>query len=211
MRAADGFDLSGDRTPLPAAQAERVLGLFAEHGLTDRITLQFKGDWQDGHDAFVDYHGRGPAEAGVRVNVWGDDWSVLSIYVGHAWGGDARNAIYAPPGAGDSDWDLRVLAGRSFDWRGAFVEVQAARRLRDGLPDETRVDLTIGAELAPGWSVLNQMFAGRGEQGSEWANMETSVVRTSGPWSLQAGWRQAVAGRNVPDSKGPILALWRRF
>ncbi len=211
MRAEDGFDLSGGRMPLPAEQVDRVLGLLVEYGLTDRITLQAKGDWQDGEDAFVDYQGRGPVELGVRVNVWRDDWTVLSVYAGHAWGGDARNAVYAPPGAGNSDWDLRVLAGRSFAWRGAFVELQAARRLRDGLPDETRLDLTAGAELAPGWSVLNQVFAGRSEQGSEWANLETSVVRTSGAWSLQAGWRQTVAGRNVPESRGPILAVWRRF
>jgi protein XagA len=211
MRAEEGFDLTGARAPLPAEQVDQVLGLFVEYGLTDRVTLQAKGDWQDGEDAFADYQGRGPVELGVRVNVWRDDWTVLSLYAGYAWGGDARNAVYAPPGAGESDWDLRVLAGRSFAWRGAFVEVQAARRLRDGLPDETRLDLSAGAELAPGWSVLNQVFAGRSEEGGEWANLETSVVRTSGAWSLQAGWRQTVAGRNVPDSRGPMLAVWRRF
>ena len=211
MHADEGFNLVGAREPLIADQTDQVLSLFAEHGLTDRVTLQFKGDWQDGEDAFIDYQGRGPVELGVRVNVWRDDWTVLSVYAGHAWGGDARNAVYAPPGAGDSDWDLRVLAGRSFPWRGAFVEIQAARRLRDGLPDETRLDLTAGAELAPGWTVMNQVFAGQSEQGSEWANLETSVVRTSGDWSLQAGWRQTVAGRNVPDSGGPIFAVWRRF
>ena len=196
MRAEDGFDLSGVRAPLPAEQVDQVLGLFVEYGLTDRITLQVKGDWQDGEDAFVDYQGRGPVELGVRVNVWRDDWTVLSIYAGYAWGGDARNAVYAHPGAGDSDWDLRVHgADGPSPGDGAFVEVQAARRLREGLPDETRVDLTAGAELAPGWSVLNQVFAGRSEEGGR--------VGESGDLRGAHFGRLEPSGRMAPDRGRP--------
>lgn len=211
MRAEDGFDPFGDRMVLPADQVDRVLGVFVEHGLTDRVTLQLKGDWQAGEDAFVDYRGRGPIELGVRVNVWRGDWSVLSVYAGRAWGGEGRNALYAPPGAGDGEWELRMLAGRSFARRSAFVEVQAARRLRDGLPDETRLDLTAGAEAAPGWSLLTQVFAGSSDAGPRWLHVETSAVRTLGDWTLQAGWRETVQGREAPASGGPILAVWRRF
>lgn len=211
MRADTGYDPFGERADLPAPRIDQVLGGFLEHGLTDRITLQMKGDWQDGEDAFGDYRGRGPVELGVRFNVWRDDWNVLGVQVAHARGGDARNAVYAPPGAGDSDWELRLLAGRSFDRRGAFVEAQLARRFRDGLADETRLDLTAGAELAPGWSVLTQVFAGAADEGARWANMETTVVRDLGDWSVQAGWRRTAWGRESPISSGPVLAIWRRF
>ena len=211
MRAEEGFDPSGARADLPAPQTDRVLGVFAEHGLTERITLQFKGDLQDGEDAFARYSGRGTAELAVRVNVWRGDWSVLSVQAAHAWGGDARNALYAPPGAGEGDWELRLLAGRSFQRRGAFVEAQLARRFRDGLADETRLDLTAGADLAPGWAVMTQVFAGAADEGARWANVETSLVRTLGDWSVQAGWRHSAWGREAPISSGPVLALWRRF
>lgn len=211
MRAAEGFDPSGARLPLLETQHDDVLGLFVEYGLTDRLTVQLKGERQDGRDAFFDYQGWGPSELGVRVNVWRDDWSSLSVYVGHGWTGVGRNAFYAPPGAGDGDWEFRILAGRSFTNRGTFVEAQAARRVRVGLPDESRLDLTVGADLAPGWTLMTQVFAGASDQGARWAHFESSVVRTSGMWAVQAGWRETVWGREISASGGPVLAVWRRF
>ena len=32
---------------------------IAEYGLTERLTLQMKGEWQQGRDAYVDFDGRG--------------------------------------------------------------------------------------------------------------------------------------------------------
>lgn len=209
MTANEVFTPTGGRAASPGRQLDQAASVFVEHGLTDRVTVQLKGEWQSGEAPFVDYQGRGPVELGVRVNLWRDDWSVLSVYVGHAWGGEGRNALYAPPGAGDGDWELRVLAGRSFA-RG-FVEAQAARRIRDGLPDETRVDLTAGAEIRPNWTIMTQIFAGSTDEGPRWAHVETSVVRDLGRWSLQAGWRETVAGREIPAAGGPVVALWRRF
>lgn len=210
MRAGDGFGAAGERLTLPADQKDQVLGLFVEHGLTDRITLQLKGEWQAGEDAFLDYEGRGPVELGVRVNVWRGDWSVLSVYAGHAWSGEGRNAPYARPGVGDGDWEFRILAGRSFA-RGGFIEGQAARRLRDGLPDETRLDLTAGVRPAADWMLLTQVFAGATDAGPRWAHVETSVARTLGDWTVQAGWRETVWGREIPAAGGPVFSLWRRF
>ena len=65
MRAETGFDPSGEEQPLGADRTDTTLGLFAEYGLTDRLTLQLKADWQQGEDAFVDYEGRGPVEIGA--------------------------------------------------------------------------------------------------------------------------------------------------
>lgn len=224
MRARDGFDADGDRLALPASRRDVSWGVFAEYGLTDRLTLQLKGDWQDGEDAFIDYEGRGPLEIGATWQVWRGEKAAVSLYGGYASGGEGRNAGYAAPGVGDHDWEVRASAGRSFGpgkrrWEptGRFVEVQAARRFRAGLPDETRVDLTHGAHYGQNWMILSQAFGGmadrdaRGREGARWLAVETSVVRRLGDWSVQAGWRRTVAGRETPIAGGPVLAVWRRF
>ena len=223
MRAEDGYDPSGEVRPLPAAREDRSIGVFAEYGLTDRLTLQFKGDWQSGEDAFVDYDGRGPAEIGVTWQAYRDDWTAVSLYAGYAVAGEGRNAGYAAPGVGDQDWEVRASVGRSLGgpgrgWVGrlaperSFVEVQAARRMRDGLPDETRADFTVGSHFGEGWMVLGQAYGGMTDgDGARWLSVETSVVRNLGQWSLQAGWRRTVAGRETPLAEGAVIALWRRF
>lgn len=219
MRATEGFDPAGRRVPLPAERRDDALGLFAEYGLTDRLTLQFKGDLQRGEDAFVDFEGRGPIEIGLTWQVWRDDRTAVSLYAGYADGGEGRNAGYAPPGQGDSDWEVRTSVGRSFggsgeDWGPdrSFIEIQAARRMRRGLPDETRVDLTLGGHFGDDWMVLGQAFGGQTDDGgARWLSVETSIVRRFGDWSVQAGWRTAVAGRESPAAEGPVLGVWRRF
>lgn len=219
MRADRGFDMEGALADLPAERRDLVASVFAEYGLTERFTLQFKGEWQSGEDAFVDYEGRGPLEIGVTWQAWRDDRTAVSLYGGYADGGEGRNAGYAAPGQGDSDWELRASAGRSFGgWSGtwgptgSFVEFQAARRMRQGLPDEIRIDATAGAHFSEDWMVLVQAYGGQADDGGpRWLSVEASVVRELGDWSLQAGWRETIAGRETPESGGPVFALWRRF
>ena len=218
MRADRGFDMDGSIADLPAERRDAVFGLFAEYGVTDRLTVQFKGDWQSGEDAFVKFEGRGPLEIGVTWQVWRDERAAASLYAGYADGGEGRNAGYAAPGVGDGDWEVRGSVGRSFGssgrWgpSGSFIDLQAARRMRQGLPDETRIDATAGAHLDDDWMMLAQAFGGQADDGGpRWLSVEASVVRDFGDWSVQAGWRQAVAGRETPENGGPVIAIWRRF
>lgn len=226
LSADDGFDEGGQRIALPGERRDNLVGVLAEYGLTDQLTLQFKGDWQWGEDAFFDYEGRGPAEIGVTWQAWRGDRAAVSIYGGYADAGEGRNAGYAAPGLGGRDWEARLSVGRSFNgaiglpvgWgpERSFVDVQVARRLRDDLPDETRLDATLGGHFGEDWMILGQAFAGQAEDqpassGARWLSLESSLVRRHGAWSFQAGWRQAVAGRSTPRSSGPILAVWRRF
>lgn len=219
MRATHGFDPDGERALLPVARDDAALGVFIEYGLTERLTLQVKTDYQRGEDLFVDYDGRGPFEIGVVWQAWRNEATAVSLYVGQAWAGDGRNAGYASPGVGDIDREVRVSLGHGlqqpFGARGpdhVFVEVQAARRFRTGLADETRLDLTVGGRWGEGWMTLGQVFAGEtSDRQVRWASVETSVVRRLGDWSVQAGWREAVRGRETPVSRGPMLAVWRRF
>ena len=223
MRAKQGYDPAGAIASLPAERRDEAIGVFAQYGLTERLTIQFKGDWQSGRDAFVDYDGRGPAELGVIWQAYRDDRNALSLYAGYAVSGDGRNAGYAVPGAGEQDWEVRVAAGRSLGGIGhgfangwgserSFVEAQVARRMRDGLPDETRADFTLGSHFGETWMVLGQAFGGMTDGGgARWLSVETSVVRNLGRWSLQAGWRRTIAGRETPLSEGLVVGLWKRF
>lgn len=218
MNASKGFDPSGVLQPLAVDRRDTVLGAFAEYGLGEGLTLQIKADWQSGEDQFVDYEGRGPLEIGVTWQAWRDDNTAFSLYAGYADGGQGRNAGYAPPGQGDQDWEVRASFGGSLDqsWgfipEGSYVEVQAARRMRQGLPDETRLDLTAGSRFRPEWLMLAQAYGGQADDGGpKWLSVETSLVRDIGDWSIQAGWRQTVAGRETPASAGPIIGVWRRF
>lgn len=218
MRAADGLDPSGALAPLPEERRDASLGLFAEYGLTDELTVQVKADWQDGQDAFVDYEGRGPVELGLTWQVHRDEANAISLYAGYAWGGEGRNAGYAAPGAGEHDWEIRAAIGRSMagpengPWPDqVFAELQTARRFRDGLPDEIRIDATVGGRFGDGWMALRQAYGGAADAGARWLSVEASLVRDFGDWSVQAGWRQTVAGRETPLTRGPVLALWRRF
>ncbi|WP_372706448.1 hypothetical protein [Brevundimonas sp.] len=161
MRADRGYDPDGDLVSLPAERLDTTVGMFAEYGLTDRVTLQLKGDWQQGEDAFVDYEGRGPVEIGVTWQAWRSDAFAVSLYGGYADGGEGRNAGYALPGQGERDWEVRASVGRTVaeGWGpvpdNTFFEVQTARRMREGLPDETRVDITAGVHLAANWMLLS--------------------------------------------------------
>ena len=47
--------------------------------------------------------------------------------------------------------------------RHLFGEVQLARIVREGLPDETRVETTIGWSPMRHWLVMAQTYAGRAE------------------------------------------------
>lgn len=218
MTASRGYDPHGVLVDLPAERRDTSIGVFAEYGLTDRLTVRFKGDWQSGEDAFVDFEGRGPLELGVSWQAWRNDSTAVSLYAGYADGGEGRNAGYAAPGEGEQDWEVRASVGRSIakGWgpipSGSFVEFEAARRMRQGLPDETRVDLTYGVHVGEDWMVLAQAFGGQTDGGpARWLSLETSVVRDFGDWSLQAGWRQTVAGRETPQASGPVVGIWRRF
>lgn len=215
IAAGEAFDPNGDRLAMPPRTDEAV-SLYVERGLTRRLTLQGKLGWTRGEDAFADYDGRGPVELGLRYALLRDDRSVISLYAGAALAGEGRNAGYAAPGAGTTDLEARLLAGRSMALAGrpAFAEIQLARLDRSGLPDETHLDLTMGVEPSARWLLLAQTYAGQADGAAtrpRWLKLELSAVRRVGDWRLQAGWRQSIAGQDSPAESGPVFAVWRSF
>ena len=207
--ADEVFDASGGRVAM-ADRADDAVSLYVERGLTRRLTLQGQAGWTRGEDGFADYAGRGPLELGLRYNLVRSNRSAVSVYVGAALAGEGRNGL-RPLGA-----NSRLLAGRSLAFAGqaAFVDLQLARLDRTGLPDETRLDLTLGVEPTDRWLILVQTYAGQAGDGPgdpRWLKLELSAARRVGEWRLQAGWRQTLTGRSTPVESGPVFAVWRSF
>lgn len=215
QKADTGFDPNGVEVAI-ARRHDQTLSLYGEYGLTDRLTLQSKTALTRGHDSFVDYEGLGAVELGLRYALLHRDRSVVSLYLGATRDGVGRNAGYAAPGQGDMDLEARLLAGTSRRWRAmpVFAELQVARLKRSGLADETRVDATAGVRPTRRWLLMVQTYAGQADSRpvrSRWCKSEISLTRDLGAWSLQAGWRQAILGRETPADRGPVVAVWRRF
>ncbi len=213
--ADQAIDVNGEWVSIPR-QTDDNLSLYVEHGITSRLTFQGKLGYTRGHDDFVSYDGRGPIEAGLRYAVVDTGRTEVAVYAGATWDGVGRNAGYAAPGQGSADYELRLLGGRSGTaWRRhVFVDAEIARVWRTGLPNETHVDLTVGMDVTRNWLLLSQTYAGMADGGADapiWAKDEFSVVRKLGPWRLQGGWMQLVAGREVPVDHGPVLGVWRTF
>jgi hypothetical protein len=213
--AHEAFDENGVVEPI-AKQHDENLSLFVEHGLTDRITLQGNFGWTRGSDSFNSYGGRGPIDFGARYVVLRTARSVVSVYAGGVIAGEGPNTTHSARRAGDPGVEVRLLAGRSGTlWRRhVFGEVQLAQLTSRKLPDETRVETTIGIEPARRWLLLAQTYAGREDQrpvAPLWLKSEWSVIHDVGLWRLQAGWRAAQIGIESPVTRGPVLALWRTF
>lgn len=213
--ANKGFDPDANLVAIDPRRDE-TLSVFVEHGLAPRLTLQAKVGATRGHDRWVAYSGRGPIEAGLRWTARHGPRSSLALYLGAGQAGVGRNAGYAAPGKGSLDLEARVLYGRSAVWRGreVFVDLEVARLKRQGLADETRFDGTFGVRPAESWLLLAQTYAGQADRAgvdARWIKSELSIARAFGDWSLQAGWRDTVSGRETARDRGVVLAAWRRF
>ena len=213
--AGEGLDLGSATVPIPYRR-ENNLSVFFEHGLTSRFTLQGKLGLVEGVDGPIRYSGRGPFELGLRGVLWRRGDAVASLYLGGVVAGAGVNALYAGPGAGKGDVEARLLVGasRRLFGRPAYEEVQIAALKRRDLPNETRMDTTVGVDLSPRWTVMLQSYSGMAYTAGanpRWLKGEVSLVRRLGPWRLQAGWRSVLAGRETSKDTGPVLAIWKTF
>jgi len=213
--AKEGLDLVSATVPIPYRREDN-LSMYFEHGLTSRFTLQGKLGLVEGADGPIRYSGRGPLELGLRGVLWRRKDAVASLYLGGVVAGAGVNALYAGPGAGKGDVEARLLVGasRRLFGRPAYEEVQIAALKRRDLPNETRMDTTVGVDLNRRWMVMLQSYSGMAYTAGAnpwWMKGEVSLVRRLGPWRLQAGWRSVLAGRETSRDTGPVLAIWKSF
>lgn len=214
--ADEAFTPHGVIEPI-VRQHDESLSLYVEHGLTRRVTLQGKLGWTRGDDRYSSYDGRGPIELGARLVLLRTPRTVVSVYGGGVLAGEGPDTAHAARKSGDPGVEVRLLAGRSGTlWRRyhVFGEVQLAQLTSRTLPEQTRVETTIGIEPRRRWLLLAQTYAGREDQRPTaplWLKSEWSVLHDVGSWRVQAGWRASQIGVESPVARGPVLALWRTF
>ena len=197
-----------------------------EYGYDSETTLIFKTALQRVESAWLgpsSVSGFGHVEAGLlrRLAVYKDVSFSLQGLVRIPGSFDRRFALDKP---GQAEARLAVGTPFSFFPDGfltikGFVETSGAWVRRSGaMPDEFRVDATLGLQSSERVMVLYQLFSAWGLQKSPWGGRpnshkaQTSIVYSLTPdWRLQAGFFASFAGAHARYERGYLTALWRRF
>lgn len=226
--AERAFDDEGDAS-LDADFTKIESSTFIEWGATPRLTLIAQPVVQ--HVTLSPEPGVSDETSGFASSQIGARWllgrpagGALSVQAALIAPGTGENVIAAPLGDGGGAAEARLLVGRGWggEDRGAFAEIQLARRWRfDDYPDETRLDATFGVRPEAGWMVLAQGFSMWRETGDAGAlplpasrshKIQVSMVRrVNDAASIQIGAFETYAGRNVVDERAGFAALWLRL
>lgn len=218
--AYDAFDASGSKNRAFNTWKSDETSVYVDHGVTGRLDLTAKVNYRDYTTDDENFSGLSSIEVGARWTLKRTKDSVFALGVSVEGLGKGKRSDVDIGAMGGTDYDLRAYAGRNFKFLGkpAFIDLQAARHLRQYESSQWRVDATIGVKPAQKWMVMAQVFAGQTDKESwghaAWANSEVSVVRSFGAQqhtSLQVGWRQTTAGRDVPQVKALVVSLWKTF
>ncbi len=230
------FDDDGDPS-FDVSFTKQELSAYLEYGLTSRVTLVGRPVVQSVRskgpslDELVipptdEATGLGGTEAGARLLLGRPFGGVVSFQGLALIPGDGENAVDEPLGEGGFGGELRLLAGTSWGWRGrgGFADAQVAGRARGDVAGiEGRIDVTLGLRPSPNWMWLGQSFTLVGEESAETTvgagpqDVTSHKVRLSGvrrlnrSWAVQGGVTATVAGRNIIEERGAMVALWRRF
>lgn len=218
--AGRAYDASGDPTIPLTAWSENNATLFIDHGVSQHFTITGKVNFQDYKTATDRFSGLGSIELGGRWTVHKADDYVLAFGVSAEGLGKGRRNDFDTTARQGTDYDLRAYFGKSFRVRGvdAFVDLQAARHLRQYEAGQWRIDATLGLKPSARWMVLAQVFSGETDRRTwgraAWLNSQVGIVRNFGArqeMSLQLAARRTVAGENVPAVNAVVLSLWRNF
>ncbi|MCG5234940.1 transporter [Xanthobacter oligotrophicus] len=201
--------------------------LVFEYGASDWLTLIVAPQLLSvdlGAPAPSSYAGLGYTDAGARVRIYNENNIVVSAQVVGRLPGTGNSQSAAAVGYEDPELDLRLLAGWSFPLFGkaAFLDVEAAQRLRFGdPPDEFHLDLTLGVRVAERWQVLFQSFnvisEGAGEGPYFGTSYEYYKLQLGAAYDLSAAVTLGVAlvstvfARNAPQENGVVLTGFYRF
>ncbi|WP_270375644.1 hypothetical protein [Marinicauda sp. Alg238-R41] len=213
----------------PALFKKQEIALYAEWGLTDRITLYgrlarqtvTRDVWSETEQdtVVVTQSALGGNEAGIRVGLFQRRSWASAIQFGTTFESSGENVSNAGLGQGGGDLEIRAMAGRSLSHRG-FAEAQLAWRQRS-LEDrgEVRLDLTavypvnthldVMAQTFSVWSMDTDPTRYRSFSGHR---AQLSLLADGGPGRLyQLGVLATVARDGMADERALILGIAQRF
>ncbi|WP_017932480.1 hypothetical protein [Robiginitomaculum antarcticum] len=221
-------DTQFDETGEPSIDAEFRkfdTSIYWEHGLSDRWTIILQPTYQN--VAFEttagpeDYSGFGPTELALRRTLWRNEKTIVSAQGGVIFAGGGENIPDRALGIGGTDYEARLLLGRSLMMgsRRGFAEAQFGYRVRsEGLPDEWRLDATLGFRLVESVQIMGQIFAIQ-SQPAIFPQREYFSVKgqASIVWdraanrSYQLGLYQTLAGETIVKETGLVFSIWQRY
>ncbi len=201
---------------------------YWEHGLLPRVTLIGTTAFQDvdftSRDGRKSVTGFGTSSLGARYQIYQKGRFVGSLQGAYILAGAGENIADADLGRGGNGFEIRALAGRSFQLfkREGFIDVQSAWIIRPGdSPDTFKDDLTIGWSVDKKTQIIGQGFYSRTNAQvldfdrilpNESFKLQASIVRKrSETRSVQFGVFRSVAGRNIVQESGVYAAVWRRY
>lgn len=203
--------------------ARASLGLYAEYGLMEGLTLGGEADQgmrlDDGGFGAQDGRLRGFA----RVRLWaGEAGDVASVEAG----GSIPLSGFTSPAApgGDESYEIRLSAlyGRGLDTPlgpGWADGVLSYAKFVGDRADEIKLDLTFGLRPAPRVLAMAQLFATKGLRNEAFGgpDFDLAKVQLSLGYEIEEkrtlllGFARDVLTRGTSDGYEVSLALWTRF
>lgn len=219
-RATHAYDANGHADVELDEWEEKTASVYIDYGLSERLSLSAKINFQDYRTELDSFSGLGSVEIGARYAFWRSDNTVLSLGASAEGLGKGRRNAFEDGRDDSTDFEVRGYLGHGFTIGSAlaFADVQIARRHRTEDADQWRADVTLGVSPNAKWMFLAQGFTGRTdrENGFEahWVNGELSAVRgfgTDNDLKLQLALRRTLYGKNVPQVEAASITLWKDF
>lgn len=225
--AGHEFD-SGGKLSREASFKKLEDQIYFEYGVTSRLTAVVATSFQDvdyvGRNGRERFQGFGETQFGVQYTFLDQDRWVLSGRVSGLIGAGGEVFPDADLGTTGNGFEIRALAGRSYEFGKSkgFAELQAAYRQRgNAIPEEWRVDATVGIEPRKRLKLIGQGFYTSARNGL------LDVDRVRGNQSLklnvsaiyqrkenryfQIGFYQTVWGKNIVREKAVTAGVWQKF
>ncbi len=224
VSADKGFDANG-KLDLPVQFSKYETSMFLEHGLNEDFTLVLAANYQNlqfiaGVDQ-VNFSGFGETEVALRKTIWKAGPAIISLQAHMIFAGPGETITDADLGVGGTQYEVRLLAGRSFKIarKDAFIDVQLARRFRrQNIADEWRFDISSGWRPLPNWQILGQAFYVNGQsapnltRSNRRLKAQTSIVYDRNKkTSYQIGVYKTVLGKNVIQENAIFMSIWQRY
>lgn len=200
--------------------------LYAEHGLTERITLLGQvarsTDQAEAFDVHFTQSEFRRIEAGARAHLFTWNNALYSIDGLASLHPAFEGTDPAASESGDVDYEVGMTTGASTTILGyeAFNENRVAYRYRPGSrPAETRIDITLGVRLEDDWLAMLKSNTQRSvgntisPLGHYWSTKgELSIVHTLQPgFAIETAAFRTLRGKNALKETGLKVAFWYQF
>jgi len=228
------FDSNGNREDFSSngKYSENYLSNYIEYGLTDRITLinalYYKACQKKDDQTDVKADGLGDVDLGAKFKLYDGSLGVFSVQGLTKIPGDYDSSDKLPLGAGQYDFETRVLYGRSLYPFPGYCNFEVGYRWRMGDPaDEFRYLIEFGVDITKSLygrvKLDGTLSMNNGNKLSTSGNptvnnnfdlgkLETALgYKLTDGWMLEVVYTPEIYGRNTSSGATYALAIAYQF